>query len=193
MFSNDLRKLPRCVPENSKNYFDIAVYAINLERDTPIQGIISLMDNNEILSRIQTIFEYDIAKLITIFGLGGLEVTPAQLNAWLSDAHEEIYVYMEDEELSHFLNGLITEKRGKKDDSQPKAEDYLTNNIIFKKLRIAFNLKTEDILEILEQAEIPLSKYELSAIFRREDHRNYRNCKNNVLRGFLKGLEQKQS
>jgi len=151
------------------------------------------MDNNEILRRIQTIFNYDKAKLIAIFALINFEVTPERLNAWLSDEHEDSYSYMEDEELATFLNALIIEKRGKKDGPLPEAEDYLTNNIILKKLRIALDLKSEDILEILEAVEMPISKYELSAIFRREDHKNYRNCKNNVLRAFLKGVELKNT
>ena len=151
------------------------------------------MDNNEILARLQTIFGYDTAKLIAIFALAEHEVTTEQITAWLSSAYEEDsgYVDLEDTEFSIFLNGLITERRGKKDGPPAKPEDYLTNNIILKKLRIAFNLKTEDILEILEIAEMPLSKYELSAFFRREDHKNYRNCKNNVLRAFLEGVKQK--
>lgn len=151
------------------------------------------MDNNEILRRIQTIFNYDKAKLIAVFALVSFEVTPERLNAWLSDAHEENYVYMEDQELATFLNAVIIEKRGKKDGPLPKAEDYLTNNIILKKLRIALDLKSEDILEILGSVEMPISKYELSAIFRREDHKNYRNCKNNVLHAFLKGVELKHT
>lgn len=157
------------------------------------QGIMSIMDNNEILLRIQTIFKYDISKLISIFALANLEVTTEQLNAWLSEpyAEDSEFVDLEDEELAAFLNGFITERRGKKDGVQAKAEDYLTNNIILKKLRIALDLKSEEILEILELAEMPISKYELTAFFRREDHKNYRNCKNNVLRAFFDGVKQK--
>lgn len=151
------------------------------------------MDNNDILARLQTIFGYDTDKLIAIFALAGHEVTTEQIHAWLSDEYEEgsSYVYLEDTELSIFLNGFITERRGKKEGVQPKPDSYLTNNIILKKLRIALDLKTEDILEILEVAEMPVSKYELSAFFRREDHKNYRNCKNNILRAFLEGVQQK--
>lgn len=151
------------------------------------------MDNNEILARLQKIFGYDTAKLIAIFALAEHNVTEEQITAWLSSEFEEgsSYTYLEDTEFSIFLNGLISERRGKKDGTQPKPEDYLTNNIILKKLRIALDLKTEDILEILELAEMPTSKYELSAFFRRESHKNYRNCKNNVLRAFLEGVQQK--
>ena len=153
------------------------------------------MDNNEILARLQTIFGYDTAKLIAVFALAEHEVTTEQVNAWLSDAYEEDsdYVDLEDTELAIFLNGLITERRGKKDGPQPKPEDYLTNNIILKKLRIAFDLKAEDILEILELEEMPVSKYELSAFFRREDHKNYRNCKNNIFRAFLDGVHKRHN
>ncbi len=157
------------------------------------------MNNNEIFSHIQTIFNYDRAKLLAIFALVELEVTPKDLNAWLSDEHdnehepEESFVYMEDEELANFLNALIIEKRGRRDGPLPEAEDYLTNNIVLKKLRIALDLKSDDILEILESVDMSVSKYELGAMFRREDHRNYRNCKNNVLRAFLKGIGLKHA
>ncbi len=64
----------------------------------------------------------------------------------------------------------------------------MTNNEILKKLRIALNLKDTDIIEILKLADFDISKSELSALFRSEDQRNYRECGDQILRRFLNGL-----
>src|SRR5690349_5726472 len=68
----------------------------------------------------------------------------------------------------------------------------LTNNDIMKKLRIALHLKDTDIIEILKLAQFEISPSELSAIFRNEDHENYRECGDQLLRRFLDGLIIKQ-
>ena len=88
-----------------------------------------------------------------------------------------------------FLNGLIIAKRGKKDGPQAEPEQRLNNNIIFVKLKIAFNLQADSILSILALADFRLSKHELSAFFRRPDHKHYRKCQDQILRNFLKGLQ----
>ncbi len=64
----------------------------------------------------------------------------------------------------------------------------MTNNDILKKLRIALNLRDEDIIEILKLADFDITKTELSALFRREGHRNYQECGDQILRRFLDGL-----
>ena len=64
----------------------------------------------------------------------------------------------------------------------------LSNNDILKKLRIALELKDDDIIHILKLADFPISKSELSALFRREDHPNYVACGDQLLRNFLQGL-----
>ena len=64
----------------------------------------------------------------------------------------------------------------------------MTNNEILKKLRIALNLKDTDIIDILKLADFDISKSELSALFRSEDQRNYRECGDQILRRFLNGL-----
>ena len=64
----------------------------------------------------------------------------------------------------------------------------MTNNDIFKKLRVALSLKDTDIVEILALVDFKISKSELSAIFRKEDHPNYQECGDQLLRNFLNGL-----
>jgi len=64
----------------------------------------------------------------------------------------------------------------------------LTNNDIMKKLRVALQLRDTDIIEILKLVNFTISKSELAAIFRNEDHPNYVDCGDQLLRNFLNGL-----
>ncbi len=112
---------------------------------------------------------------------------------WLKKEEDAGFKEMGDEELATFLNGLIIERRGRKEGPQPVAEKELTNNILFKKLKIAFNLKDFDILEMLKLADQEISKHELSAFFRKPGHKNYRICNDQIFRKFLTGLQMKIS
>jgi uncharacterized protein YehS (DUF1456 family) len=94
-----------------------------------------------------------------------------------------------DIELDAFLNGLINDKRGKREDPEEKLEARLSNKLIIMKLKIALNMKTDDVLEIMRLANSSLSKHELSAFFRKPDHKHYRKCQDQVLRYFLQGLQ----
>jgi len=149
------------------------------------------MTNNDILRRLRYAFDYGDDKMMAIFAQADIEVSRAQLSAWLKKDDDEDFEILGDTDLASFLNGLINEKRGKKEGAQPVPETKLTFNIIFVKLKIALNLKAEDILDILMLAEFKLGKGELSAFFRKPDHKNYRSCKEQVLRTFLIGVQRK--
>lgn len=149
------------------------------------------MDNNDILRRIRYSFDFSDSKMMEIFGLAGHQVTRAQISDWLKRDDDPAYQACSDLELAIFLNGLINDKRGKKGGPQPEPEKRLTNNIVFRKLKIAFNLKAEDVLEIMKLADFPISKHQLSAFFRRADHKHFKDCKDQVLRKFLKGVQLK--
>lgn len=147
------------------------------------------MINNDVLRRLRYILELSDDNTIKTFSLGGLEVTRSDISQWLKKDDDEGFQKCNDKTLAAFLNGVIVSKRGARDGEAPKAESRLTNNIILRKLMIAFSLKTDDVLSILETADFKLSKSELSAFFRKTDHRNYRDCKDQVLRNFLQGLQ----
>ena len=149
------------------------------------------MTNNDILRRLRYIFDFSDSKMIALFGLANLEVTRAQVSDWLKKEDDPAYQKCHDPEMAIFLNGLIIDKRGKKEGPQPEPEKRLNNNIIFRKLKIALNLQADDVLAILKLANQRLSKHELSAFFRRPDHKHYRICKDQSLRNFLKGLQLK--
>jgi uncharacterized protein YehS (DUF1456 family) len=84
---------------------------------------------------------------------------------------------------------MIVALRGEKEGEPPRAETKLNNNMVFMKLKIALSLKADEILQILESAGQEISKHELSAFFRRPDHKHYRECKDQILRNFLNGLK----
>jgi len=144
--------------------------------------------NNDILRRIRYAFDFSDAKMVAIFGQADCQVTREQINGWLKKEDDPEFVKCSDTQLAIFLNGLINELRGKKEGEQPKPENRLTNNLILRKLKIALELKSEDMLEIMDQSSVSISKHELSAFFRKPDHPHYRLCKDQILRNFIDGL-----
>lgn len=149
------------------------------------------MNNNDILRSLRYTFELGDDKMIKLFGSGGLEVTRTQVCDWLKKDDDPDFKSIYDHQLAIFLNGFINEKRGKKEGVQPIAEKKLNNNIVLRKLKIALNLKDEDMLEILVLANFRLSKHELSAFFRSPAQSQYQQCKDQILRNFLHGLRLK--
>lgn len=149
------------------------------------------MTNNDILRRIRYVFDFNDSKMIALFGLADHQVTRGEVSDWLKKEEDPAYQECSDNQLAIFLNGLIIDQRGKKDGPQPEPERRLTNNIIFKKLKIAFNLKDDDILSLMSSVGMHISKHELSALFRKPGHKHYRVCKDQILRNFLKGVQLK--
>lgn len=64
----------------------------------------------------------------------------------------------------------------------------MNNNDIFKKLRVALHLRDDEIVEILKLVDFKVTKSELGAIFRKDDHPLYKDCGDQILRNFLNGL-----
>ena len=149
------------------------------------------MNSNDILRRIRYTFDFSDSKMIAVFGLADYQVTREQISDWLKKDDDPAFQKCSDTQLAIFLNGLINDRRGKKEGPQPKPEQRLTNNIIFRKLKIALDLKAEDILEIMDLTNVRISKHELSAFFRKPDHKHYRECKDQILRNFISGVQLK--
>jgi len=147
--------------------------------------------NNDILRRLRYTFDFSDAKMIDIFKQADHEVTREQISNWLKKDDDEAYVSCGDTSFSIFLNGLIIDRRGKQDRPTPEPDKKITNNIVLRKLKIAFDMKNEDVLALLSNNGVSISKHELSAFFRRTDHKHYRPCKDQVLRNFLQGLQNK--
>lgn len=149
------------------------------------------MNNNDILRRLRYTFDFNDTKMIEIFALAGQEVSRAEISDWMKKDDDPDFKELYDKELAVFLNGFIIEKRGKKEGQAPVSEKSLNNNIIFRKLKIALSLQDDDILDILELADMRFGKHELSALFRNPAQSQYRPCKDQVLRNFIHGLQLK--
>jgi uncharacterized protein YehS (DUF1456 family) len=149
------------------------------------------MTNNDILRRIRYALDISDPTMISIFRLYDHEIDQAGLAGLLKKEEEGEYVACSDAVMGLFLDGLILHRRGGEKivrDTGSNPESPLTNNDILKKIRIALELKEDDMLRILELADIRVSKSELSALFRKKGHKNYRECGDQFLRNFLNGL-----
>ncbi|MGE0079495.1 MAG: DUF1456 family protein [Bacteroidales bacterium] len=152
-----------------------------------------MITNNDVIRRIRYIYDFNDSHMIELFALAGYETTRAEISDWLKKDDDPAFVKIDDYHLALFLNGFIIDKRGKKDGEMPEAEKRLNNNIVFRKLRIALNLRDEDILEIIALTGMSISKHELSAFFRKPEQIQYRPCNDQIMRNFLKGLQIKHN
>ncbi len=147
------------------------------------------MMNNDVLRSIRYMLNFSDSRMVDIFAVADYRIAEADVADFLRPEDDTDFLAIPDEAMLYFLNGLIIHLRGKKDD-QPSPPVTLpnSNNLMLKKLRVAFNLKEEDMLSILQSVDFNISKPELSALFRAEGHSNYRACGDQFLRNFLKGL-----
>ncbi|MGG5871811.1 DUF1456 family protein [Pseudomonas peli] len=147
------------------------------------------MLNNDVLRSLRYTLDISDAQMVDIIKLSGKQVALNDLAAMLKKDDEEGFTPCDDELMAHFLDGLVYFKRGK-DDSRPAQalELPITNNTVLKKLRVAFELKEDDMHTIMNSVDCPVSKPEMSALFRKFGHSNYRTCGDQFLRNFLKGL-----
>ena len=149
------------------------------------------MTNNDILRRLRYALDISDPTMICIFGLSGHHIEQPYLNALLKKEDEDGYFDCSNILMGLFLDGLIIHKRGRKESASElsaKTDEVLTNNSILKKLRIALEYKEEDMIAIMKMVDIAISKSELSALFRNNGHKNYKECGDQFLRNFLKGL-----
>lgn len=169
------------------------------------------MTNNDILIRLRYALDIKNKEMVEIFKLGGVEVTKEEVQKLLikpKDSYydevgndgdideEEEYITCNNFMLESFLNGLIIFKRGKQDPKPGQPErpamtikDHgSVNNVMLKKVKIALALTSEDIIDILEEAGVYITKAELGALLRKEGHKNYVECGDRYARNFLKGL-----
>ena len=147
------------------------------------------MTHNDVLRSLRYLLNVSDAGLAEIFRLGERAVSRDEVVAFLKTEDEAGYQPCSDKAMAHFLNGLVIYKRGKDESRPPQPlEIPVTNNTVLKKLRVAFELKDDDIIALLKRVDLEVSKGELSALFRRPDHRNYRACGDQLLRHLLRGL-----
>lgn len=151
------------------------------------------MDNNYVLRSLRYALNINDSTMVKIFNLGGYKTSEETVLSLLKKEEEPGLLPCSNNVLRSFLDGLIIHRRGPQENKPgvPEKQSSLNNNLILKKIRIALNFKEEDMLATFKLAEINVSKSELTAIFRRPDHKNYKECGDQFIRNFLKGLSKK--
>jgi uncharacterized protein YehS (DUF1456 family) len=149
------------------------------------------MINNDVLRAIRYMLDLSDGKVVEITHLAdaNFPISKEDVQSFLKKDEEPGYAECSNAVLAHFLDGLVIQRRGRDESLPPRpVEKRVTNNVVLKKLRVAFELKDVDMHQILESAGLPVSKPELSALFRQADHKNFKLCGDQLLRNFLKGL-----
>lgn len=149
------------------------------------------MIHNDVLRRLRYALSINDSAAIAIFKLANYDMELPYLQSIMKKEEEAGFSRCRDKVLSLFLDGLIIKNRGKQEGREPVVlgpGEFLSNNEILRKIRIALTLKDDDIIKLLKMANFNVSKGELSALFRKQGHRNYKECGDQFLRNFLQGL-----
>ena len=152
------------------------------------------MTNNDFLRRLRYALNIKDNIMVQIFKNGNITVTREDVLDYLKKDIDEGFKKLNNNDLIAFLDGLIIQKRGKREDGTPIPQVKVTknnlNNILLRKLRIALSFKSYDMIKIFKLGGVEISEGELSALFRSEDHKNYKECGDKYIRVFLKGLTE---
>jgi uncharacterized protein YehS (DUF1456 family) len=151
------------------------------------------VNNNEVLRRLRYALNITDLKVVDLFRLAGYEISRPELESIFKKEDEAGYAECGDSLMGKFLDGLVIARRGKREEAadgrpRPRGQGPLSNNDILKSIRIALALKDEDLIGILGLAGVEVSRPELTALFRKPGHANYRACGDQFLRNFLVGL-----
>ncbi len=148
------------------------------------------MKINDILYKIKTALSLSNEEIINAYALASYEMSPQRLDAILKRRQDKGYEEATYEELGVFLDGLITLKRGERSTKKEPEELALSNNLILKKLRIAMELKEAELMILFALVDVPLTKRQIGALFRAENHKNFKACSDELLMLFLEGLDE---
>lgn len=161
------------------------------------------MNYNDILRRVRYSLNMPDPELLRIFSLADKVLTRETLGALFLRDDDPGFLPCDSETLSAFLDGLVVSRRGRREaadgsrpdagSAKPKRPAALSNNDVLKALRIALQLKDEDIIALMDREGVVVTKSELGALFRRKDHSNYRACGDQFLRHFIAGLARRQN
>lgn len=149
------------------------------------------MQTNDVLRRLRYALDASEHHMAELMNHTGEPVTARHVTSLLrAETHEEMVV-CSPVELERFLDGLVIDRRGPPDPTRPRPPslgDAMTNNDILKKLRIAMKFTDQDVLRVLRVGGLSMGKAELNALFRKRSHKHYRECGDQLLRSFLRGL-----
>lgn len=162
------------------------------------------MENNDILIRLRYALDIKNTDMVKIFKLGGIELSKEDVlkvltksDDYYNETDNDDIIICNNKMLDSFLNGFITFKRGPQENTPNKSANHAiptiksnshVNNVLFKKLKIALKLTSDDMLDLLDLAGVTVSKGELSAILRKDGHKHYVECGDKFARNLIKGL-----
>lgn len=152
------------------------------------------MIHNDVLRRLRYALAINDTATISIFKLVNYDMELDYLHAVMKREEEVGYLPCRDKIIALFLDGLIIKNRGRQEGQAPQElgpKERLSNNEVLRKIRIAMSYKDEDMIEVLQLAGFRISKSELSALFRKPDHRNYKPAGDQVVRNLLQGMVKK--
>ncbi len=149
------------------------------------------MNTNDILYKITKALSLSHEEILEAYTLENFKMDASHLENLLKKRQDKGFKACNYEDLGVFLDGLVTLKRGpspKKSNDNEAVE--LTNNLILKKLRIALELKEAETEIIFSLGEAELNKQQLASLFRKEGHKNFKECSDELLMAFLDGLDE---
>ena len=152
------------------------------------------MIHNDVLRRLRYALAINDTAAISIFKLVNYDMEIDYLHAVMKREGEEGYLPCRDKIIALFLDGLIIKNRGRQEGQMPQElgpKERLSNNEVLRKIRIAMSYKDDDMIAVLKLADFRISKGELSAFFRKPDHRNFKPAGDQVVRNLLQGMVKK--
>ncbi len=150
------------------------------------------MTNNEVMKSVRYTLEIKNRDVVEMIKAGGVELSVLDVVGLFKNEEEEGFIECPAEIIHAFLDGLILERRGPSEGPARKfSTATINNNMVLRKLRIAFDMKDTDMLVTMRSVGFKISKGEISALFRAPSHKNYVECGDQFLRNFLKGLTRR--
>lgn len=149
---------------------------------------------NDVFKRVRYALSLDNQATIAICKLVDYDLDEDYLISMMKKEDETGFLPCRDKTLALFLDALIIKNRGKQEgyETPSYTNKYrLSNNEILRKIKIAMSYQQQDLMDILKSASFNVGKSELTALFRRPEHRSYRECKDQLLRYFLQGMVTK--
>jgi len=147
------------------------------------------MTNNEVMKSVRYTLEIKNKEVVKMIKAGGIELTALDTVDLLKNEEDEGFVACPAETIHAFLDGLILDRRGPSDGPAKKfSTATINNNLILRKLRIAFEMRDTDVIATLNSVGLSVSKSEISALFRAPTHKHFMKCGDQFLRNFLRGL-----
>lgn len=149
------------------------------------------MRTNDIFRKITQSLTLGNLQIQQLFALSAIDLNDKEITNLLKTDYQPGFEPMPDYVLLIFLNNLIEQQRGKKNDAEQEVIEKhakISNNDVLKKLRITYNLHEQQVRDALKLATIELTKSDLAALFRKPGHVHFKACDDELVLDFIEGL-----